>query len=169
MGRRLHFPELSGEQLVGLQRALRSRLTPVGLYQRSYLIWNLAAGYPLIEAAEICNLHYTNAHKWMKRYFQSGLAGLHDISRSGRPRQYGEDTRTVILKIATSKPGDLGLPFHTWSLVKLQDWLRDKTGLPHLSRETIRRVLLSDGLRFRVGKTWCESNDPDFEVKKTSS
>jgi transposase len=167
MARRLDFPELSGEQLVELQRILRSRSIPAGLYQRSYLIWNLAAGYPLKDAAEFANFHYTNAHKWMKRYLESGLNGLHDLPRSGRPSDYDENCRTFILKTATARPDDLGLSFQTWSLAKLEDYLRRQTGLSGLSRETIRRVLLSHGLRFQVGKTWCQSDDPDFEVKKT--
>lgn len=169
MGRKLNFPELNGAQLVELQRLLRSRSTPAGLYHRAYLIWNLAAGYPLTDAAEFSNLHYTNAHKWMKRYLQNGLDGLYELQRSGRPTSYDAETHTVILKVATSKPDDLGLPFHTWSLSKLEQYIHSETGLMQLSRETIRRVLLSHGLRFRVGKTWCESNDPDFEVKKTLS
>jgi len=167
MGRKLNFPELSGKQLVELQRILRSRSTPVGLYQRSYLIWNLAAGYPLVDAADFSNLHYTNAHKWMKRYLQKGLDGLYDLQRKGRPLEYDEDTRTTIIKVATARPADLDLPFHSWSLTKLENYLRQQTGLSHLSRETIRRTLLFNGLRFRAGKTWCESNDPDYEVKKT--
>lgn len=169
MGRKLNFPELSGEQLVELQRVLRSRSTPVGLFQRSYLIWNLAAGYSITDAADFSNIHYTNGHKWMKRYLQKGVDGLQDLQRSGSPAHYGEDIHTIILKVATSKPSDLGLPFQTWSLTKLEDYLRGETGLSHLSRETIRRIMLSHGLRFRVGKTWSESNDPDFEVKKTPS
>lgn len=169
MGKKLNFPELSGEQLVELQRILRSRSTPVGLFQRSYMIWNLAAGYSLTEASDFSNIHYTNAHKWMKRYLQRELDGLEDLPRSGRPAHYEEDTHTSILKVATSRPSDLGLPFQTWSLTKLEDYIRHETGLSHLSRETIRRVMLSHGLRFRVGKTWSESNDPEYEVKKTPS
>lgn len=167
MAKKLNFPDLSGEQLVELQRVLRSRSTSAGLFQRSYLIWNLAAGYPLVDAAKFSNLHYTNAHKWMKRYIQRELEGLYELKRSGRPCKYDKDVQTTILKVATSKPCDLGLPFTTWSLSKLEDFLRDQTSLARLSRETIRRIMLSQGFRFRSGKTWCESNDPNFELKKT--
>ena len=167
MGRKLYFPELSGEKLVELQRILRNHSTPAGLYQRCSLIWNLAAGYSLTEAAEFINLHYTNAHKWMKRYVKQGLEGLKELQRSGRPLNYSAEIHTIILKTATSKPQELELPFHTWSLSKLEDYLRPRTGLVDLSRETIRRILLANGIRFRAGKTWCESNDPDFEEKKT--
>jgi len=167
MARPLNFPELSGEQLIELQQVLRRRYTPAGLYRRCYLIWNLAAGYPVTEAAQFSNLHYTNAHKWLKRYLHQGLDGLRDLRRSGRPLTYGEEIITSILKVATSRPGELGLPFQTWSLAKLESYLRPQTGCHALSRETIRRVLQSHGLRFRMGKTWCHSNDPHFEVKKT--
>lgn len=167
MARKLNFPVLSGEQLIDLQRLLRSRSTPAGLFQRSYLIWNLAAGYPLVDAAEFTNFHYTNAHKWMKRYIQRGIEGLFELKRSGRPCKYAKDSQTTILKVATSKPCDLGLPYSTWSLSKLEDFLRSQASLADLSRETIRRIMLSQGFRFRSGKTWCESNDPNFEVKKT--
>jgi transposase len=169
MPRKLNFPELGGAQLVDLQRTLRSRSTPAGLFQRCYLIWNLAAGYQLADAAEFSNLHYTNAHKWMKRYLKHGLDGLKELPRSGCPFHYGAEIHTVILKAATSKPDDLGLPYRTWSLSKLEHFIRAETGSPRPSRETIRRVLLSNGFHFRVGKTWCESSDPDFEVKKTLS
>jgi len=167
MGRTLNFPELSGQQLVELQKVLRSRSTPAGLFQRVYLVWNLAAGYSLKDAADFCNIHYTNAHKWMKRFLRDGPKGLEELPRSGRPLYYVDEVQTAILNAATSKPADLGLPFHTWSLAKLEEYLRRETGLSHLSRETIRRIMRSNGIRYRTGKTWCESDDPDFEAKKT--
>ena len=55
------FPELTGEQLVDLQRLLRSRSTPAGVHRRATLIWELAAGSSLGEAGEAAGLHYTNA------------------------------------------------------------------------------------------------------------
>ena len=49
MARSLVFPELTGEQLVELQRILRSRATPAGVQRRAQLIWELAAGASLVE------------------------------------------------------------------------------------------------------------------------
>jgi len=169
MGRILDFPTLRGDQLLELQRLLRSRWTPAGQFQRAYLIWNLAAGYPLVAAAQFSHLHYTNAHKWMRRYLEKGLTGLTDLPRSGRPHDYDPEVHTLILKTATARPSDLDLPFQSWSLARLEDYLRVQMPGSHLSRETIRRILRRHGLRFRLGKTWCQSEDPDFEVKKTSS
>ena len=165
MARTLVFPELTGEQLVELQRALRSRAMPAGLHRRAQLIWELAAGASLVEAAESVELHYTNAHLWVKRFLDSGIAGLSDRPKSGRPRQYDEDSTTEIIKVASARPKDLGLKFTTWSLQKLQQHLQQKPGLKNVTRSTIRRRLQAEGFKFKAGQTWCESNNPDFEFK----
>ena len=161
------LPPLSGEELVELQRLLRSRATPAGLYRRCLLIWQLTAGASISEASSIANLHYTNAHKWVKRFQAEGLVGLSDLPRPGRPRVYSKEFETCIIDAATSRPQDLGLGFTTWSLAKLEDHLRQFPGLSSVSRETVRQILGRHGLRFLTGQTWCESNDPEFEVKKT--
>jgi transposase len=100
---------------------------------------------------------------------ESGIAGLSDRPRAGRPRRYDDEITTKIIKVAAARPKDLGLKFTTWSLPKLQEYLRQQSGLGDITRSTIRRRLLQEGFRFREGRTWCESHDPDFEVKKTKS
>jgi len=169
MSRIVAFPELTGEQLVDLQRLLRSRSTPAGVQRRASLIWELAAGCSLAEASEAVGLHYTNAHRWVRRFMASGVKGLVEGARSGRPRDYDAQATTEILQVATAQPGDLGLGFTTWSLPKLEEYLRQRPRLRRLARSTIRRRLRTAGLRYRTGQTWCQSGDPDFEVKKTKS
>ena len=161
------LPALSAEELLELQRLLRAGTTPAGLYRRGHLIWELAAGSSIAEASEVAHLHYTNAHKWVKRFLEHGLAGLRDGVRCGRPRVYDGAVETLVIETATSRPGALGLGFTTWSLPKLERHLRQSGRSGGISRDTIRRILVRHGLRFLTGQTWCESHDPDFEVKKT--
>ena len=169
MPRGLDFPSLKVMELGELQRVLRSRTTPAGLRQRSELIWLLAGGASLAEASEWVGLHYTNAHIWTKRFLESGIAGLAERPKSGRPRVYGKEIDTEIIRAAAARPKDLGLPFTTWSLPKLQEYLTRRPGLEGITRSTIRRRLLQEGFHFYEGQTWCESHDPDFESKKTKS
>jgi transposase len=169
MSRSITFPSLKVRQLGELQQVLRSRTTPASLRQRSELIWLLAGGASLAEASEWVGVHYTNAHVWTRRFLESGIAGLSDRPKSGRPRRYGEEITTTIIKAATARPKDLGLKFTTWSLPKLQEHLRQQSGLEDITRSTIRRRLFQEGFRFQEGQTWCASRDPDFEVKKTKS
>ena len=168
MSRSIAFPELTGKQLVDLQRLLRSRSAPAGAQRRAFLIWELAAGSSLAEASEAAGLHYTNAHRWVRRFLASGVQGLEEGTRSGRPPDYDAEATTEILQVATAHPRDLGLGFTTWSLPKLEEYLRQRSSLNHLARSTIRRRLRAAGLRYRAGQTWCQSADPDFEVKKPS-
>jgi len=163
------LPPLSAEELLELQRLIRAETVPAAVFRRCRLIWQLAAGYNLSDAARLVGLHYTNAHLWVKRFQEEGIGRLQGRARCGRPRIYGREEETWIIQAATSRPPDLGLSFTTWSLVKLEEYLQLEKGLQELSRETIRRVLLRHGLRFLTGQTWCESNDPEFEVKKTPS
>ena len=167
MNRPFLLPPLSANELLELQRLLRAHTTPAGLYRRILLIWELAAGFSIADASRIANMHYTNAHKWVKRLQPGGLEELRDRQRAGRPRIHTADAEQVVIEIATSRPKDLGLGFTTWSLVKLERHLRELSGLKPISRETIRHILARPGLSFLTGQTWCESNDPEFEVKKT--
>jgi transposase len=165
MARTLTFPSLKAVQLFEIQRLLRSRATPSGLRRRCELIWLLAGGASLAEASEWVDLHYTNAHLWVKRFLLSGIAGLSDRPKSGRPRVYGKEIDTAVIKAAAARPKDLGLPFTTWSLPKLQEYLSQQSGLGGITRSTIRRRLHQEGFHFYEGQTWCESHDPEFEAK----
>lgn len=167
MNRAFLLPPLSGEELLELQRLVRAPTTSAGLYRRCLLIWQLAAGYSIREAGQSANLHYTNAHKWVKRFQSEGLAGLHERKRPGRPRVYAGDVEELVIKTATSRPADMGLGFTTWSLAKLERHFQQHSPIAPISRETIRHILSRHGLRFLTGQTWCESDDPEFEVKKT--
>jgi transposase len=161
------LPPLAAEELLELQRLLRAEKTPAPVFRRCRLLWQLAAGYSLGEAANLAGLHYTNAHLWVKRFQEEGLPRLLGRPRSWRPARYHAPVESQIIEIATSRPPDLGLGFTTWSLAKLEEFVRSHKNLETLSRETIRRILHRHGLRFLTGQTWCRSTDPDFEVKKT--
>ena len=110
-------------------------------------IWQLAAGYSIAEASQMTHLHYTNAHKWVKRFQSTGLAGLHDHQRTGRPRIHGGEIEELVIKTATSRPPDLGLGFTTWSLAKLENHLRQKyEASPSVAKPSVIscRVTVSD-------------------------
>jgi len=85
----------------------------------------------------------------------------------GKEPKFTGDDRRKIIDAALNKPSDLGLPFTCWSLSKLKDYLEDHECIGPISIETIRRILRENGIKYRHTKTWKESNDPEFESKKT--
>ena len=72
----------------------------------------------------------------------------------------------LIKKIALGRPTDYGEPFSTWSLTKLADHLVRKGVVDDISHEGLRALLREEGVSFQAIKTWKQSKDPDFEVKK---
>ena len=74
--------------------------------------------------------------------------------------------RREIKKIALSRPQDHNLPFSTWSLSKLAEFLVAEGVVDDISHEGLRVLLREEGVSFQVIKTWKQSSDPDFEAKK---
>lgn len=150
-----------------LERLVRAHKTEANLKQRANLILKISEGKSLYNAKDIVGISYQNANKWVHRFKKLGISGLKDSPRSGRPPIYGDKEKKEIIKVITSRPSDLGLPFTTWSLPKTRNYLQDKNILPNISWDTIRRVIKDAGFKYRMSRTWCYSNDPLFEVKKT--
>ena len=74
--------------------------------------------------------------------------------------------RREIKKIAKSKPVEHGLPFSTWSLSKLADFLVAEGVADDISHEGLRVLLRDQGVSLQRLKTWKASKDPDYEAKK---
>ena len=84
----------------------------------------------------------------------------------GRPHKFGPDTRAEIARIALTRPKAVGKPYTRWSLTKLAKYLVEAGVVEDISVESIRRILDEEGVSYQRLKTWKESNDPHYEVKK---
>ena len=76
----------------------------------------------------------------------------------------GEQVRALI-QVALSRPQDLG-PSPKWSVSKLRAYCLQEGLIPPISGEWVRRLLRREGVSYQHTKTWKQSPDPDFEVKK---
>ena len=74
--------------------------------------------------------------------------------------------RREIKKIALSRPTDHDLPFSTWWLSKLAEFLVAEGVVDDISHEGLRVLLREEDVSFQAIKTFKVSNDPDFEAKK---
>ena len=78
----------------------------------------------------------------------------------GRPPTFTLPERREIKKIALSRPVDHGLPFSTWSLTKLAEFLVAEGVVDDISHEGLRLLLREEGVSFQVIKTWKQSHRP---------
>ena len=102
----------------------------------------------------------------LHNFNEDGFDSLAPKYAGGRPPTFSLPERRAIKKIALSRPQDHHLPFSTWSLSKLAEFLVAEGVVDDISHEGLRSLLREEGVSFQVIKTWKHSNDPDFEEKK---
>jgi len=95
-----------------------------------------------------------------------GFESLAPKYAGGRPPTFTLPQRREIKKIALARPMDHDLPFSTWSLSKLAEFLVAEGVVDDISHEGLRVLLREEGVSFQAIKTFKVSNDPDFEQKK---
>ena len=95
-----------------------------------------------------------------------GFDSLAPKYAGGRPPKFTLPQRRQIKKVALSRPTDHRLPFSTWSLSKLAEFLVAEGVVDDISHEGLRTLLREEGVSFQVIKTFKASNDHDFEAKK---
>ena len=100
------------------------------------------------------------------RLTHNGFESLYPRYAGGRPPTFTLAQRQQIKKIALSRPQDHGLPFSTWSLTKLAEFVVAEGVVDDISHEGLRDLLGKEGVSFQVIKTFKQSNDPDYEAKK---
>jgi transposase len=135
--------------------------------KRAQIVLASAQGMQVPEICRALGFERKYVGKTIHRFNDLGFEALESQYRNcGKKPKFGKKDQQKIVDVALSKPQDLGLPFTEWSLPKLRSYLISSGEIESISIETIRRILNENGIRYRHTKTWKESNDPDFEIKK---
>lgn len=153
-----------------LDEKLSDRTLRAYVLDRYRIIEAIHRGYNPSEIARLLGCERPTVYQWVRTFNAYGFLDFEKVSNPyGRPAILTAEHLRQLVKIALSRPQDLGLPFTTWSVAKLSDYCRSRGLLPEISNEWIRRLLRREGLSFQRTKTWKESPDPEFEKKKLHS
>jgi transposase len=159
-----------------LRKLAAARHAPASLIQRARIVTASWDGASVAEVAESLGCHPKTVYKWLHRFNADGLDGLGDLPRPGLPRRLSEHERGRIIALARSQPpgrlhqGGEGLlaparpeaPAH-WTLDTLARAAQAE-GI-RVGRSQVRRILLSERVRWRRTRSWATSTDPDFAPK----
>jgi transposase len=160
-----------------LRRLAAARHAPASLIQRAKIITASWDGASVSELAQSLGCHPKTVYKWLHRFNAAhGLDGLADLPRPGLPRRISETERGRIIALARSAPpgrlqqGGEGLlapaqpeaPAH-WTLDALAQAAQAE-GI-QVGRSQVRRILISERVRWRRTRSWTTSTDPDFAPK----
>jgi len=167
---RLVLRSLSDAEEQTLTERVGEKRLPTKVYERYRLIALVRGGATPAEASRIVGCSDGKAEHWVHRFNASGFTTFEkQPNHPGRPIIIDGEQVRALIRTATSRPEDLGLPFTQWSVSKLKQYCLKQGLIPDISDEWVRRLLRREGLSYQHTKTWKESNDPDFEGKKTAS
>jgi transposase len=163
---RLRVRELSNEEGNRLLRIVRRSSGSVVTWRRAQMVLLSAQGMDVEQIAKVAFTSPDRVREVINNYNEDGFESLYPKYAGGRPPTFTLPQRQQVKKIALSRPVDHGLPFSTWSLTKLAEFLVAEGVVDDISHEGLRDLLRKEGVSFQVIKTFKQSNDPDFEAKK---
>jgi transposase len=102
----------------------------------------------------------------IRNFNADGFGSLYPKYKGGRPPKFALPQRREIKKVARSRPAEHDLPFSTWSLSKLAEFLVAQGLIDDISHEGLRALLREEGVTFQRLKTWKASKDRDYAVRK---
>jgi len=135
-------------------------------WRRAQMILLSAQRMPVAKIAEVTFTSADRVRDVIHNFNRDGFASLYPKYKGGRPETFTLPERREIKKIAKSTPTEHDLPFSTWSLSKLADFLVAEGVVDDISHEGLRVLLREEGVSFQKVKTWKASRDPDYAVKK---
>ena len=122
-----------------------------------------------MDVAAIAKVAFTSEDRVrdvIRNFNADGFSSLYPKYKGGHPPTFTLPQRREIKKIAKSKPAEHDLPFSTWSLAKLADFLVAEGVVDDISHEGLRILLREEGVSFQRIKTWKTSKDPHYAAKK---
>jgi transposase len=158
--------EISNEEGNRLLRIVRRSSGSVVTWRRAQMVLLSAQGMDVAQIAQVAFTSPDRVRAVLHNFNDDGFDSLVPKYSGGRPPTFTLPERREIKKIALSRPVDHGLPFSTWSLTKLAEFLVAEGVVDDISHEGLRLLLREEGVSFQVIKTWKQSSDPDFETKK---
>jgi len=138
-----------------LERWQRASSTPAGLSRRARAVLLMAQGLSGVEIAERVGYTVVQVSRIRRRFAQSGVAGLPDRPKSGRPRTITarKRARVVAMTLKAPPPG-------------LTHWTtRDLAAQTGLSHTTVHRIWQGHALQPHRVTTFKFTTDPAAEEK----
>ena len=166
MAERVRVREITNDEGNKLLSIIRRGSGSVVRWRRAQIVLWSAQGMDVPQIAKIAFTSEDRVRAVLHNFNDDGFDSLVPKYAGGRPPTFTLPERREIKKIALARPQDHNLPFSTWSLSKLAEFLVAEGVVDDISHEGLRVLLREEGVSFQVIKTWKQSKDPDFEAKK---
>lgn len=129
----------------------------------------VANGHSCAEVGQMFGEAATTIQRWVRRFEESGFAGLREGERSGRPRSMDDEIWSRLKADLRKDPKALGLDANLWDGPLLSEHLRRRYGIK-LGVRQCQRLFRQMGFRLRKPRPQVAQADPILvaKVKKTA-
>ena len=124
-----------------LLRIVRRSSGSVVTWRRAQMVLLSTQGMDTVRIAEVTFTSPDRVRDVLHNFNSDGFESLAPKYGGGRPPKFTLPQRQQIKKTALARPTDHGLPFSTWSLPKLADYLVTKGVVDDISHEGLRLLL----------------------------
>ncbi len=128
MAERVRVREIDDAEGRRLLRIIRRGTGSVVTWRRAQMVLLSAQDMPVAKIAEVTFTSADRIRDVIHNFSTDGFDSLYPKYKGGRPKTFTLSERREIKKIAKSKPAEHGLPFSTWSLAELADFLVSEVG-----------------------------------------
>jgi transposase len=162
----LRVREIDDDEGRRLLRIVRRGTGSVVTWRRAQMVLLSAQGMDVAAIAKVAFTSEDRVRDVLHNFNADGFSSLYPRYKGGRPPKFTLGQRREVKKIAKSRPADHDLPFSTWSLSKLAEFLVAEGVVDDISHEGLRALLREEGVTFQRLKTWKTSSDPHYQAKK---
>ena len=156
---------ISNDEGNRLLRIVRRGTGSVVTWRRAQMVLLSAQRMPVAKIAEVTFTSADRVRDVLHNFTTDGFDSLYPRYAGGRPPKFDLTQRARIKQIALSRPADHDLPFSTWSLSKLADFLVAEGVVDDISHEGLRALLRDEDASFQAVKTFKASTDPNHDAK----
>lgn len=174
MARISHGPKikLTNEEKEYLIKLSHSRNQLASLVTRAKIILLSFYGKNDTEISQELHVAYKTVRNRLQRVLDEGIeGGLKDKPGAGKPHTISDESRVWLIKLACTKPKDLGYPQELWSQRLLAKHIRKnclKEGHPDLLKicqGKISKILNASNVKPHKIRSYTAKVGPDFDVK----
>jgi transposase len=148
MAERVRVREITNDEGNRLLRTVRRSSGSVVTWRRAQVVLLSAQGMDVAQIAQVTFTSGDRVRDVIHNFNSDGFESLRPKYAGGRPPKFDTEQREQIKQIALARPTDHGLPFSTWSLSKLVDYLLAQGVVEDISHEGLRKLLRDEGVSF---------------------
>ena len=148
MVHRVQVRTISDDEGNRLLRTVRRGSGSVVTWRRAQMVLLSAQGMDTAKIAEVTFTSVDRVRDVLHNFNADGFDSLRPKYAGGRPPKFDLAQRAEIKKLALSRPADHEMPFATWSLSKLADFLVAEGVVEDISHEGLRVLLREQGISF---------------------